>query len=139
MRKKIGDIRSTLPQGTIGPHFNDEFGETYGIIYGFTADGFSHRDLRDRVEAVRSRLLHVQDVYKIDIIGAQDERIHIQFSIRQLAGLGIDRLALIRALQEQNAISPSGTIQTSDEKILLRITGAPPKQQSSRVIKCHRA
>ena len=124
VRKKIGDIRSTLPQGTIGPHFNDEFGETYGIIYGFTADGFSHRDLRDRVEAVRSRLLHVQDVYKIDIIGAQDERIHIQFSIRQLAGLGIDRLALIRALQEQNAISPSGTMQTSDEKILVRITGA---------------
>ena len=56
VRKKIGDIRSTLPQGTVGPHFNDEFGETYGIIYGFTADGFSHRELRDRVEAVRSRL-----------------------------------------------------------------------------------
>lgn len=124
VRKKISDIRSTLPQGTVGPHFNDEFGETYGIIYGFTADGFSHRELRDRVEAVRSRLLQVQDVSKIDIIGPQDERIHIQFSIRQLAGLGIDRLALIRALQEQNAISPSGTIQTSDEKILLRITGA---------------
>jgi len=124
VRKKIGDIRSTLPQGTVGPHFNDEFGETYGIIYGFTADGFSHRELRDRVEAVRSRLLQVQDVSKIDIIGGQDERIHIQFSVRQLAGLGIDRLALIRALQEQNAISPSGTIQTSDEKILLRITGA---------------
>jgi multidrug efflux pump subunit AcrB len=124
VRKKIDDIRSTLPQGTVGPHFNDEFGETYSIIYGFTAEGFSHRELRDRVEAVRSRLLQVQDVSKIDIIGAQDEQIHIQFSIRQLAGLGIDRLALIRALQEQNAISPSGTIQTSDEKILLRMTGA---------------
>jgi multidrug efflux pump subunit AcrB len=124
VRKKVGDIRGTFPQGTVGPHFNDEFGETYGIIYGFTADGFSHRELRDRVEAVRSRLLQVQHVSKIDIIGAQDERIHLQFSMRQLAGLGIDRLALIRALQEQNAISPSGTIQTSDEKILLRITGA---------------
>src|SRR5262249_2339178 len=124
VRKKIGDIRSTFPQGTVGPHFNDDFGETYGIIYGFTADGFSHRELRDRVEAARSRLLQVQDVSKIDIIGAQDERIHLQFSMRQLAGLGIDRLELIRALQEQNAISPSGTIQTSDEKIVLRMTGA---------------
>ena len=79
-----------------------------GIIYGFTADGFTQRELRDYVEKVRSRLLQVQDVSKIDVLGAQDERIFIEFSTRQLAGLGIDRSQLIAALQQQNAVSPSG-------------------------------
>ncbi len=123
VRKKIGDIRGSFPQGFVGPFFNDEFGDTYGIVYAFTADGFSHRELRDSVEAARSRLLQVPDVSKIEIIGAQDERIYVEFSVGQLAGLGIDRLALIRALQEQNAITPSGTVHTSDEKLLVRISG----------------
>jgi multidrug efflux pump subunit AcrB len=123
VRKKMADIRGSFPQGFVGPFFNDEFGDTYGIVYAFTADGFSHRELRDSAEAARSRLLQVPDVSKIDIIGAQDERIYVEFSVGQLAGLGVDRLALIRALQEQNAITPSGTVQTSGEKILVRISG----------------
>jgi multidrug efflux pump len=123
VRKKIGDIRGSFPQGFVGPFFNDEFGDTYGIVYAFTADGFSHRELRDSVETARSRLLQVEDVSKIDIIGAQDERIYVEFSVGQLAGLGVDRLSLIRALQEQNAITPSGTAHTSDEKLLVRISG----------------
>ncbi len=123
VRKDVGDIRTSFPQGIVGPFFNDEFGDTYGIIYAFTADGFTHRELRDRVETVRGRLLQVQDVSKIDIVGAQDERIYIEFSVRQLAGLGVDRQALIRALQEQNAVTPAGVVQTQDEKILVRVTG----------------
>src|SRR5499425_3784787 len=123
VRKKVGDIKQTLPQGVVGPFFNDEFGDTYGIVYAFTTDGFSHRELRDNVETVRSRLLRVQDVSKIDIVGAQDERIYIEFSVGRLAGLGVDRLALIRALQEQNAVTPSGIVQTSEEKILVRTSG----------------
>ena len=99
VRKNIGDIRHTLPSGVVGPGFNDEFGDTFGIIYGFTADGFSHRELRDYVEAIRTRLLHVTDVSKVDIIGAQDEKIIVEFSTEKLAGLGIDRASLIAALQ----------------------------------------
>src|SRR5688572_19031713 len=90
VRKSIGDMRHTLPAGIVGPGFNDEFGDTFGIIYGFTAQGFSHRELRDHVEAARSRLLQVEDVSKIEILGAQDERIFIEFSMQQLAGLGVD-------------------------------------------------
>src|SRR5262245_42076019 len=86
VRKKIADIRHTLPQGVVGPFFNDEFGDTFGIIYGFTADGFSQRELRDYVEDARSRLLNVKDVEQIDILGAQDERIFVEFSIEELAG-----------------------------------------------------
>ncbi len=124
VRKNIGDIRRTLPQGVVGPGFNDDFGDTYGLIYGFTADGFGHRELRDYVEDMRSKLLQVPDVSKIEILGAQDEQIYVEFSTRQLAGLGIDRAALIAALQAQNAVVPSGSLQTGDEKLSLRVTGA---------------
>ncbi len=129
VRKSIADMRSTLPAGIVGPGFNDEFGDTFGIIYGFTADGFTHRELRDHVEAIRSRLLQVPDVSKIEILGAQDERIFVEFSMQQLATLGIDRTALINALQAQNLVSPSGTIQTGQEKLILRVTGAFNSEQ----------
>jgi multidrug efflux pump len=124
VRKSIGDIRHTLPAGVVGPFFNDEFGDTYGIIYGFTADGFTHRELRDYVEDIRSRLLQLPDVLKIEVLGAQDEKIFVEFSTKQLAGLGIDRTALVSALQAQNIVVPSGTIQTGNEKLLLRVSGA---------------
>ena len=129
VRKNIGDIRHTLPAGVVGPGFNDDFGDTYGIIYGFTADGFSHRELRDYVESVRSRLLNLKDVSKIEVLGAQEEQIFVEFSTQKLAGLGIDRSALIAALQAQNAISPTGVIQTGNEKLSLRVTGAFDSEQ----------
>jgi multidrug efflux pump subunit AcrB len=124
VRKKVGDMRHTLPQGLIGPGFNDEFGDTYGIIYGFTADGFSHRELRDYVEDVRSKLLRVPDVSKVSVLGAQDERIYVEFDMRTLAGLGFDPSALVAALAAQNVVRPTGAIQTGDESISLRVSGA---------------
>jgi multidrug efflux pump len=124
VRKNVGDIRRTLPQAVVGPGFNDDFGDTYGLIYAFTADGFGHRELRDYVEDMRSKLLQVPDVSKIEILGAQDEQIFVEFSTSQLAGLGIDRAALVDALQAQNAVIPAGSIQTGDEKLSIRVTGA---------------
>ena len=124
VRKKVYDIRGDLPEGIVGPGFNDEFGDTYGIVYGFTADGFSHRELRDYVEEARKRLLEVPDVSKIDVLGAQDERIYVEFSTERLAGLGIDRASLIAALEAQNAVAPAGVLKTNQEKILVRVSGA---------------
>ena len=86
VRKKVGDIRNTLPQGIVGPGFNDEFGDTYGIVYGFTADGFTHRELRDYVVDVRKQLLQLPDISKIDILGAQDERVYVEFSTEAAGG-----------------------------------------------------
>ena len=129
VRKNIGDIRHTLPAGVVGPGFNDDFGDTYGVIYGFTADGFSYRELRDEVEAIRSKLLQVPDVTKIEILGAQDEQVLVEFSTQQLAGLGIDRTALIAALRAQNAVSPSGSVQTGDEKLSIEVSGAFTSEQ----------
>ena len=129
VRKNIGDIRHTLPAGIVGPGFNDDFGDTFGIIYGFTSDGFTHRELRDHVEDIRSKLLLVPDVSKIEILGAQDEKIFVEFSMKELANLGIDRSALIAALQAQNIVRPAGTIQTGYESLSLRVTGAFQSEQ----------
>ena len=129
VRKKVRDIRNTLPLGIVGPDFNDEFGDTYGIVYGFTADGFTHRQLRDYVDEIRKQLLELPDISKIDVLGAQDERVYVEFSTEQLAGLGIDRAALIAALQAQNAVTPAGVVQTGDEKILVRVSGAFRSEQ----------
>jgi multidrug efflux pump subunit AcrB len=124
VRKNVGDIRNTLPAGIVGPGFNDDFGDTFGIIYGFTSDGFTHRELRDHVEDIRSKLLLVPDVSKIELLGAQDEKIFVEFSMKELASLGIDRSALIAALQAQNIVRPAGTIQTGYESLSLRVSGA---------------
>jgi multidrug efflux pump subunit AcrB len=123
VRKKVGDIKAELPSGTIGPFFNDEFGDTYGIIYAFTSDGFSHRELKDYVETVRDELLHVPDVAKIAKIGFQDEKVYIEFSSHQLANLGISRSAIASALQEQNILTPSGVVDTEKEQVLVEDTG----------------
>jgi multidrug efflux pump subunit AcrB len=129
VRKNVGDIRHTLPAGIVGPGFNDDFGDTFGIIYGFTSDGFTHRELRDSVEDIRSKLLLVPDVSKIELLGAQDERIFVEFSMKELASLGIDRSALIAALQAQNIVRPAGTIQTGYESLSLRVSGAFASEQ----------
>jgi multidrug efflux pump len=123
VRKKVGDIKQTLPQGIVGPFFNDEFGDTYGIIYAFTADGFNQRELRDYAEEARSRLLRVKDVSKAEFLGTQDERIYVEFSTRRLAELGMDRMELVQALVTQNAVVPSGVIETKNEAILMDVTG----------------
>ena len=124
VRKKVKDIELTLPKGVIGPVADDEFGDTYGIIYGFTADGFTNRELRDYVEDIRSRLLQVPDVSKVNLIGAQPERIYIQFSSAKLAGYGLTPASLMAVLQAQNIVVPSGTINTDAENIILRVSGA---------------
>ncbi len=129
VRKSIGDIRHTLPAGVVGPGFNDEFGDTFGIIYGFTADGFTHRELRDYVEEVRAKLLGVPDVSKIDVLGIQEEKIFVEFSMKELANLGIDRSALISALQSQNVVRPAGIVQTGNESLSLRVSGSFQSEQ----------
>jgi multidrug efflux pump subunit AcrB len=134
VRKRVGDMRHTLPQGVLGPFFNDDFGDTFGIIYGFVADGFSHHELRDQVEAARSRLLLVPDVSKVEIIGAQNEQVFIEFSTERLAGLGLNFSAVIAALQAQNAVRPAGVVETGDERLSLRVSGAFEHEDDIRAV-----
>ncbi|WP_406639150.1 efflux RND transporter permease subunit [Pectobacterium brasiliense] len=134
VRKKMTDISSSLPDGVSTPAVNDEFDDTFGTIYGFTAEGFSPRELRDRVEDIRSALLSVQDVGKVDMLGVEEEQIVVTFSPRRLAGLGIDAQQVIDSLKAQNAVTPAGIIRTDDEKIAVRVSGAFTSEQSLRQI-----
>ncbi|UPK25360.1 efflux RND transporter permease subunit [Bradyrhizobium sp. 195] len=129
VRKSVGDMRHTLPAGVIGPGFNDDFGDTFGIIYGFTSDGFTQRELRDHVEDIRSRLLQIPDVSKIELLGAQDEVIFVEFSKQELATVGVDRAALLAALRSQNIVRPAGVIQTGKETISVRVSGGFQSEQ----------
>lgn len=124
VRKKVNDIRHTLPQGIQGPFFNDEFGDTYSIVYAFTSDGFSSRELHDELEEVRARILATSGVAKVDFIGLQDEKIFLEFSTKQMAALGIDTASLIDSLEAQNAIVPSGVIDAGGERISVRVSGS---------------
>jgi len=134
VRKKVGDIKQTLPQGVQGPFFNDEFGDTYALIFALTSDGFSHRELRDYAERVRAELLSVPDVAKIDLLGSQDEKIYLEFSTQQLAAMGLDISELIQTLQTQNAIQPSGTVDSDAEKIAVRVSGQFTSEESLKAI-----
>jgi len=116
VRKKVADIKGTLPQGILGPSFNDEFGDVFGIIYAFTAEGFTHRELRDYVERIRTQILTIKNAAKAQLIGAQDQKFYLEFDTHQLAGLGVSRDDVISSLQEQNAVTPSGVVQTGLEK-----------------------
>ena len=133
-RKKVGDIKQTLPQGVQGPFFNDEFGDTYSLIFALTSDGFGQRELRDYAERVRAELLGVPDVSKIDLLGTQDEKIYLEFSTQQLAAMGLDVSQLIQTLQQQNAIQPSGTVNADVEKIAIRVSGQFTSEESLKAI-----
>jgi len=134
VRKRVGDMARTLPEGTIGPGFNDDFGDTFGIIYGFLADGFTHRELRDAVEEIRSKLLRVPDVSKIEVIGAQDERIFLDFSVERLASLGLDLNAVLASLRAQNLVRPAGVVETGGERVFLRVSGAFETEEDLRAV-----
>src|SRR4051812_967178 len=134
VRKKIGDIRYTLPEGTLGPFFNDEFGDVFGNIYAFTGDGYSYSELKDYVEAVRKEILRVPAVAKAEIIGDQDQKIYVETSHRKLATLGIDPLSIFNVLREQNAMTPAGAIDTHSDRIFLRISGSFDSVESVREI-----
>ena len=123
IRKKVADIRHTLPPGIQGPFFNDEFGTTFGNIYALTGDGFDYGVLKDYADRVQIQLQRVKDVGKVELLGLQDEKIWIELSNTKLSTLGLPLAAVQRALEEQNAVSTAGFFETPTERLQLRVTG----------------
>jgi multidrug efflux pump len=124
VRKKIGDIQSSLPPGVQGPFFNDEFGDVFGIVYAVTGDGFTLPQLKHVAEDIREQLLTVSGVGKIDLIGTQDERVYIDFSYRKLAQFGLTMRNLFAAVQHQNSVVAGGFVDTPQDRIYVRTSGA---------------
>ena len=134
VRKKVADVRSTLPDGVRGPFFNDEFGDTFGTIYAFTTDCYSFAELRDHVENIRRSIVRVPDVGKVAVLGEQAEKIWIEMSHRKLATLGVDPLVIAEVLREQNIMVPAGSFQTRDDQVHVRVSGALKSVESIREI-----
>jgi multidrug efflux pump len=124
VRKKVGDIRGELPSGIVGPAFNDEYGDVYSALYMLTADDLSLAELKARAEDIRQRLLRVPDVNKVDIIGERPEKIFIEFSHAKLATLGLTPQQIFDSVARQNAVVSGGSVDTSADRIKLRVTGA---------------
>ncbi len=123
VRKKVGDIRATLPPNVQGPLFNDEFGDVYGVMFAFSSDGFTYRELKDHVEAVRQQLLRVPNVAKVDLFGAQDEKIFVEISHKKLAQIGLDIPQLAAQISAQNAVEGAGVLVLPTDNLQVRVSG----------------
>lgn len=123
IRKKVGDLRPSLPQGVIGPFFNDEYGDVFSAIYMVTGEGLGRAELKDYAERLRTRLLAVEDAAKVALIGDVEERVWVEISHRRLATLGISPQVIFDAIGRQNAMTAAGAIQTQADEVQVRVSG----------------
>ncbi|MDQ1922002.1 efflux RND transporter permease subunit [Massilia pseudoviolaceinigra] len=124
VRKKIGDIRGTLPAGVIGPFFNDEFGDTYGSIFALSADGFNYAEVKEYADFVRQQLLQVPLVSKVEQFGVQTEKLNIEFSHKKFAQLGVPFEVIANQIATQNSVESTGVLVTETDNLQVRVTGA---------------
>lgn len=122
-RKKVQDIRSEMPEGVVGPFFNDEFGDVYSGLYALKGDGYTQAELKHVAEMARQRIMRVSDVDKVSIIASRPEKVFVEFSHSKLASLGITPNQIFESIAKQNAIQPSGSIDTQDQRVFLRVAG----------------
>jgi multidrug efflux pump subunit AcrB len=131
-RKKFSDIKLELPADVIGPIFNDEYGDVTGLLYAVKGDGISHAELSDVAEDIKRRLLKVPMVKKVDIVGKQAKKVYVEFSHQRLAALGITPLAIAESLRNQNEVLPAGSIDTSGDRVLVRVSGQFASEEDIR-------
>ncbi|MGZ8287671.1 MAG: efflux RND transporter permease subunit [Telluria sp.] len=134
VRKKLADIKHTLPQGVQGPFFNDEFGDTYGNMYALTGDGFDYADLRKMADEARNEFLRVGDVNKVQLVGKQEEKIYVEMSTAKLASLGVDPALIAATLAQANAVAAAGSVQTGAEQVRLTVSGEFDSVEGIRAI-----
>lgn len=123
VRNLVEDMKKDLPEGVYGPYYNDRFDDVYGSIYALTGDGYSYEELRQKAEKIRRMMLDVPDVSKVELVGDQSEKIYIEVANAKLAELGISPTAVADAVKGQNAMTPSGMIDTQSDNVYLRISG----------------
>src|SRR6185295_14364189 len=122
-RKKFGDIKLELPDGVIGPIFNDEYGDVSALLYAVKGDGIDQWELSDIAEDIKRRLLKVPMVKKVDIYGKQAKKVYVEFSNQRLAALGITPLQIAESLRSQNMVLASGQVDTHSDRVMVRVSG----------------
>jgi len=122
-RKKFSDLKLELPEGVVGPIFNDEYGDVYSLLYAIKGDGIGRAELSNISEDIKRRLLKAPYVKKVDLLGKQEQKVYVEFSHERLAALGITPLAIAESLKSQNAMMPSGSIDTSQDRVFVRVSG----------------
>ena len=123
VRNLVNDMKNTLPSEVQGVYFNDRFDDVYGSIYALTSDGFTYEEMRSNAEKIRRELLTVKNVKKVELIGVQDEKVYIEIESSKLAQLGIDPSLIASTIASQNAMTPSGMVETSQDNVYLRFSG----------------
>ena len=123
-------MQGELPQGVIGPIINDEYGDVDSILYMLTGDGADYAQLKKVADALRQQTLKVPNVVKVNIYGIQDQKIYVEFSHAKLATLGVTPQALFESLARQNAVAPAGVVETSSQRVCVRVTGSARRRQS---------
>ena len=123
VRNMVSDVWSSLPSGVYGPYINDRFDDVYGSIYALTGDGFSYEEKRMYAERMRQKLLAVDDVQKIELLGVQDQAMYIEMDQNKLASFGMSPMTVFQLIQQQGMMMPAGTIHTSTRNVALRVEG----------------
>lgn len=134
VRKKVNDAMPNLPSGIQGPFFDDEFGDTFGMIYGMVPEGFTLREARDQLDTIRADILKTPDIGKVILLGVQEEQIVVEFSMAQLATYGLQPEAVVQALQNQNSVTPAGNVRLTSEVVAIRVSGAFASEESLRTM-----
>lgn len=122
-RNLVNDIKGDLPEGVVGPFFNDSFDDVFGSIYALTGDGYSYEEMRVEAERIRRSLLNLDNVKKVELIGEQPEKIYVEVETSKLAQLGISPDLIASVLKNQNAMNPAGMVETQTDDVYMRVTG----------------
>ena len=130
LRDKMDDVKIELPDGAVGPFVNSDFGDVAIATVAITAEGFSHREMKDVADDFRKKLYQLKGVAKVEVLGVQDERVWLEIDSRKLASVGVQLNALIKDLQAQNVILPAGNINADGTRILLETSGDFPSVQA---------
>lgn len=126
LRDKVADVKIELPDGVVGPFVNSDFGDVAIATIAITGEGFSSRELKDVADEFRKKLYQLTGISKIDLFGVQDERVWLELDTRKLAAVGVQLDALVKDLQAQNVVLPSGSINVEGTRLLLETSGDFP-------------
>ena len=137
VRNMVTDVWGEMPAGVVGPIINDRFDDVYGSIYAVTGDGFSYEEKRSFAEKLRQRMLRVDDVQRVELLGVQEQMIYIEMDQNKLASFGMSPTDVFRLIQQQGMMTPSGMIHTDTRNVAIRVTGLLPAAEAVRAIPIH--